>query len=70
MVAEEANFKTPNFDKKEYLYKDEYLDYLAFAVNNLRMCYDCDVIIGGTVGSHMERYIEDLRNKASQLIVI
>lgn len=43
---------------------DEYLDYLAFAVNNLRMCYDCDVIIGGTVGAHMDNYIEILRNKA------
>lgn len=46
---------------------DEYLDYLAFAVNNLRMCYDCDVIIGGTVGAHMDKYIETLRNKARVL---
>lgn len=54
-------------NKRFSLIFDEYLNYLAFAVNNLRMCYDCDVIIGGTVGSHMERYIEDLRNKASHL---
>jgi len=46
---------------------DEYLDYLAFAVNNLRMCYDCDIIIGGTVGAHMDNYIDCLRNKASIL---
>ena len=46
---------------------DEYLDHLAFAVNNLRMCYDCDIIIGGTVGAHMDRYIQELRNRASLL---
>lgn len=46
---------------------DDYLDYLAIAVNNLRMCYDCDVIIGGTVGSFMSDYIKDLRRKAIKL---
>ena len=46
---------------------DEYLDYLAIAVNNLRMCYDCDVIIGGTVGAHMNDYIDILRAKAIAL---
>lgn len=54
-------------NKRFALIFDEYLDYLAFAVNNLRMCYDCDVIIGGTVGAYMDRYVEDLRNKASLL---
>ncbi len=46
---------------------DDYLDYLAIAVNNLRMCYDCDVIIGGTVGSFMSDYLKDLRQKAIKL---
>lgn len=46
---------------------DEYLDYLAIVVNNLRMCYDCDIIIGGTVGAHMNDYIDILREKAIAL---
>lgn len=46
---------------------DEYLDYLAIAVNNLRMCYDCDVILGGNVGAYMTDYIEILREKAVAL---
>ena len=46
---------------------DEYMDYLAIAVNNLRMCYDCDVILGGYVGAYMSDHIETFRNKASEL---
>lgn len=46
---------------------DEYLDYLAITVNNLRMCYDCDIIVGGTVGAHMTDYIDILREKAAAL---
>lgn len=46
---------------------DEYLDHLALAVINLRMCYDCDVILGGNVGAYMSDYIDDLRAKAIKL---
>ena len=46
---------------------DEYLDHLALAVNNLRMCYDCNIIIGGTVGAYIDRYIDILQNKATLL---
>lgn len=46
---------------------DEYLDHLALAVNNLRMCYDCDVILGGNVGAYMTDYIDILRAKAIKL---
>ena len=30
---------------------DEYLDNLAIAVDNLRMCFDCEVVLGGYVGN-------------------
>ena len=43
---------------------EEYTDYLAVAVNNLRMCYDCDIILGGNVGAYMTSHIEDFRQKA------
>lgn len=34
----------------------EYLSYLALAINNLRMCFDCDIIAGGYVGSFLEEF--------------
>lgn len=46
---------------------EEYLDHLAVAVNNLRMCYDCDIVLGGNVGSYMSDYIELIRQKALSL---
>lgn len=46
---------------------EDYLDYLATAVNNLRMSFDCNVIIGGYVGSYIEDYIDDLRARAAAL---
>lgn len=46
---------------------DDYLDYLATAVNNLRMSFDCSVILGGYVGAYMEDYVVDLRKRAAKL---
>ena len=46
---------------------DDYLNHLALAVNNLRMCYDCDIVLGGNVGSYMADYIELFREKALRL---
>lgn len=42
---------------------DNYTDALAIAVENLHMAFDCDVILGGYVGSFMEPYIESFRKK-------
>ena len=42
---------------------DTYLDYLAIAVDNLRMCFDCDVVLGGYVGSLMGPYIQKIQDK-------
>lgn len=39
----------------------EYLQYLAVAVNNLHMSFDCDVIVGGYVGSYLEEFGGSLR---------
>ena len=33
-----------------------YLEYLAIAVNNLHMSFDCDVIVGGYVGAFLEEF--------------
>ena len=40
---------------------NEYLSYLAVAVNNLRMTFDCDVIVGGYVGGFLAEFGEPLR---------
>lgn len=46
---------------------ENYLYYLAIAVNNLRMAFDCDVIIGGYVGGYFENYIDDFRKRVAEL---
>lgn len=46
---------------------ENYLDYLATAVNNLRMSFDCSVIIGGYVGAYMEDYVGDLERRVAEL---
>ena len=40
---------------------NEYLSYLAVTVNNLRMTFDCDVIVGGYVGGFLAEFGEPLR---------
>lgn len=44
----------------------EYLKDLAIAVDNLRMCFDCEVVIGGYVGNYIEPYIPQLRNMIAE----
>lgn len=43
-----------------------YLDDLAIAVDNLRMSFDCDVILGGYVGNCMAPYIDTFREKVAE----
>lgn len=45
---------------------DEYLEDLAIAVDNLRMCLDCEIIIGGYVGNQIGPYIPRLRQMAAE----
>ena len=40
---------------------DEYLDNLAMAINNIRMALDCDIIVGGYIGSFLDEHIQSLR---------
>lgn len=42
----------------------EYVSHLVIAINNLRMLFDCKVILGGYAGAYMDEYIEDLRGLA------
>lgn len=40
---------------------DDYLKYLAIAINNLRMTFDCDIIAGGYVGAFLEEFARELK---------
>ncbi|MCD8141301.1 MAG: ROK family transcriptional regulator [Planctomycetaceae bacterium] len=46
---------------------NRYLDYLARAVNVLRMVFDCEVVLGGYVGAYMESHIDGLRQRVAEL---
>ena len=60
-------FKELKNGNKQFLKAwNNYLYYLSIAVNNLRMSFDCDIIIGGYIGSYFKDYIEDFRTMVSQ----
>lgn len=44
---------------------ETYTSYLAMAVNNIHMILDCDVILGGYVGSWAEPYLAGIQRKVS-----
>ncbi len=44
----------------------EYVSHLVVAINNLRMLFDCNVILGGYAGAYMDEYIDQLRELVSK----
>lgn len=44
---------------------DSYTDYLAVAVNNIYMTLDCDIVLGGYVGSCVGTHLQDIWNKVA-----
>ena len=44
---------------------NQYLEELSLTISNLRMAFDCDIILGGYVGSFMEPYILDIEKRVS-----
>lgn len=60
-------FKELENGNKEYLnIWDEYLDYLAMTITNLRMVFDCDIILGGYVGGYLDNYMLDINRNISK----
>ena len=45
---------------------ENYMYYLSIAVNNIRMLFDCKVILGGYVGPYLEDYLEELKDMAAK----
>ena len=58
--------KLQDGDQESLLKWNTYLDYLAIAINNIRMMYDCNVILGGSVGRFIPPYIPDLEARLAR----
>ena len=43
-----------------------YTDYLSIAVNNIHMVLDCDIVLGGYVGSCIGTHIQELWDKVAK----
>lgn len=67
MSLEEFFQKLEEKDPKAESFWEEYLDNLAVAVDNLRMSFDCRIILGGYIGSYMEPYIHRLQEKVAEM---
>jgi predicted NBD/HSP70 family sugar kinase len=44
---------------------EEYLEHLAIAINNVRVLFDCDIILGGYVGTYIEEHMENIRERVN-----
>lgn len=56
-----------NKEEKAVSLWETYLDYLARAINTVRLLFDCPIILGGYVGAYMSDYIDDLRRRVAEL---
>lgn len=72
-LADAADGKLESFFKKLEQWEkeavniwDNYTSCLATAVNNIHMVLDCDIVLGGYVGSCMGERIRDVRDKVSE----
>lgn len=45
---------------------DEYLDALALTITNLRMLFDCKIVLGGYVGGYLDEFLPQLSQKIMQ----
>lgn len=55
-----------NKDQRSLKVWEEYLDDLAVAVTNLRMIFDCRIVLGGYVGGYLDEFMPDLSRKVMQ----
>ena len=45
---------------------DAYIENLAVAVNNIHMVLDCDIVLGGYVGSYLSPYMQEIWEKVAE----
>ena len=46
---------------------DQYLNYLAIAINNIHMVLDCQIILGGVLSGYIGPYLYELRDRISKI---
>lgn len=45
----------------------QYLSYLTTLINNLTVAFDCNIILGGYVGVHLDKFIGNLKKKVADI---
>lgn len=55
-----------NDDQAKELW-EEYEHHLAIGVNNIRMAFDCDVVIGGEIAQYLEPFLKSLKKRIESL---
>lgn len=63
LFFKELNLGNTKFEK---IFND-YLKNLALMINNILMVFDCDIIIGGYVGSYIQPYLNQLKEEINQI---
>jgi predicted NBD/HSP70 family sugar kinase len=58
--------KLKDGDEKLMKVWDEYLDYLAPVIHDIRMLFGCTIILGGYIGAYMKDYMDVLYKKVDQ----
>jgi predicted NBD/HSP70 family sugar kinase/predicted XRE-type DNA-binding protein len=53
-------------DKQALKKWETYLDYLATGINNIRMIFDADIILGGEIDQYIKKYIVRLSEKLAE----
>ena len=54
-------------NKEKQAVWNEYMDHLANLIINIRMSFDCDIILGGYVGCYIEPWLQELQSKVAAL---
>ena len=53
-------------DEKYDIADYNYLNYLSISITNLRMIFDCNIILGGYVGGYLDNYRIELDNRLNK----
>ncbi len=53
--------------KQAQLVWEEYLCNLSLAIHNIRMLFDCNIVLGGRIGEELDQYLDVLREKVALL---
>ncbi|GAA0077261.1 ROK family transcriptional regulator [Clostridium sp. CTA-5] len=55
-----------NNNKEQVEIWEEYVEKLSIIINNLRMAFDCTIILGGYVGAYLDEHIDKIKKCVSR----